>query len=66
MIYIIFLWGCSLHYNVKGLLFQEDKKLQIANSEGVEYYLHAGDDAIYLNQLTGFLLLSILLCRWSL
>jgi hypothetical protein len=53
LIYIILLWGCSLHYNVKGMLFQEDNRLQIANSVGVEYFLHAGDDAFYLNQLTG-------------
>lgn len=53
MYYLFLLWGCSLHHNAKGLLFQDDRRLNIGTSEGVEFQLHAGEDEFYLRQLTG-------------
>jgi hypothetical protein len=53
MNYIFILWGCSLHHNAKGLLYQDGRRLSIGTSEGKEYFLHAGEDANYLRQLSG-------------
>ena len=50
---LVFLFGCSLHHNAKGLIFQENNRLSLGNSEGVEYLLHTGEDELYLMQLSG-------------
>ena len=50
---LAFLFGCSLHHNAKGLIFQENNRLGLGSSEGVEYLLHTGEDELYLKQLSG-------------
>lgn len=49
---LIFL-ACSTHHNAKGLLFQEEGRLQLGTPEGKTYILHAGDDSQYLEHLSG-------------
>ena len=50
--FFIFL-ACSIHHNTKGLIFQEEGKLQLGTVEGRTYILHAGDDTAYLDHLGG-------------
>ena len=45
--------ACSTHHNAKGLLFQEEGRLQLGTPEGKTYILHAGDDSQYLKHLSG-------------
>lgn len=57
---ILFLSGCSLKYNAKGLLFQPSSstdtpqdEVYLGSSEGRTWKLHLGDDGIYFPYLLG-------------
>ena len=50
------LFGCRLHFQMKGLIFQPTESVDdiwIGSSEGKKFRLHLGDDGQYFPYLTG-------------